>query len=79
MSFVGQSSTIVLNTFSLSINVLRGRNKFYLCKTIEETKKIISKNTSNSLFQLNKILEISKKSNKIESGLTKLMLMDFGN
>ena len=77
--YLGTESDNIKGIPELSINVLRGRNKFYLCKTIEETKKIISKNTSNSLFQLNKILEISKKSNKIESGLTKLMLMDFGN
>jgi len=77
--YSGTESDNIKGIPELSTKVLGDKNKRGLSMTIKDAKGIISQNTSYSLFPLDRILGISKKINKLELGLGKLMLMGFGN
>ena len=77
--YSGTESDNIKGIPELSTKVLGDKNKRGLSMTIKDAKGIISQNTSYSLFPLDRILGISKKINKLELGLEKLMIKGFAD
>jgi vacuolar-type H+-ATPase subunit E/Vma4 len=71
-SFIGEELDSLDNIPELSRRVLEGENISLLYMILKDSKRIIQENYSDTIFPIDRILDISQKIQKVDVGLKKL-------